>query len=326
MLGRRSFLLGLSLAGCSRCDRDASGAPSVSGAASASSTIAATVLPAVVPEKPEITDAGVGARGQLKTETWTLPGDGRAVAIVPAWAKPDEKLPMLFAFHGRGEANKGPALGVMGWPKDYALLRAIERVCTPPLTTQDFEGMVEAKRLAAHNDALRARPFAGLVVVCPYSPDVDLRKPAQIREYSEYFMKTVLPRAKKELPVLGTPSSIGIDGVSLGGALALRIGFGNPEAFGALGTLQAAIGEDQVPELTELARAARAKNPSLKLRLLTSDKDYFRRALRTASTAWRTAGIEHDFEDVPGVHDYPFNRGPGAIEMLLWHDRLLARA
>jgi len=25
------------------------------------------------------------------------------------------------------------------------------------------------------------------------------------------------------------------------------------------------------------------------------------------------------------VHDYPFNRGPGAIEMLLWHDRVLAR-
>jgi hypothetical protein len=26
---------------------------------------------------------------------------------------------------------------------------------------------------------------------------------------------------------------------------------------------------------------------------------------------------------VPGPHDYPFNRGPGAIEMLLWHDRVL---
>lgn len=322
MLGRRSFLLGLSLAGCSRCERDASGTPGISGAAPPS----ATVLPSVVPPKPELSDSGVGARGQVTTETWTLPGDGRAVAIVPAWRAPDEKLPLLFALHGRGEALKGPELGVMGWPKDYALLRAIERVCAPPLTTEDFEGMVEAKRLVAHNDALRARPFAGLVVVCPYSPDVDLRKPEKIRAYAEYFMKAVLPRAKKELPVLGTPASIGIDGVSLGGALALRIGLGNPEAFGALGTLQAAIGEDQIPELTELARAARSKNPGLKLRLLTSDKDYFRRALRNAGAAWRAAGIEHDFEDVPGVHDYPFNRGPGALEMLLWHDRVLARA
>jgi enterochelin esterase-like enzyme len=265
-------------------------------------------------------------RGQVKTETWTLPGDGRAVAIVPTWIKPDDRLPLLFALHGRGEANKGPALGVQGWPKDYALLRAIERVCAPPLTTADFEGMVEPARLAMHNEALRARPFMGLVIVCPYSPDVDLRKPNQIRDYGDYFMNTVVPRAKKELPVLGTPASTGIDGVSLGGALSLRIGLGHPEAFGAVGSLQPAIGEDQVPEFTELARAARAKNAHLSLRLLTSKEDYFKRAIRSASASWRAAGITHDFEDVPGVHDYPFNRGPGAIEMLLWHDKILARA
>lgn len=284
------------------------------------------MLPPVVPEAPVLPEGGIGARGQVKTETWTLPGDGRAVSIVPAWAKPDEKLPLLFALHGRGEANKGPALGVMGWPKDYALLRAIDRVCNPPLTTTDFEGMVEPGRLALHNDALAKRPFAGLVIVCPYSPDVDLRKPSQIREYEAYFMKTVLPRAKRELPVLGTPSSIGIDGVSLGGALALRIGLGNADAFGAVGTLQAAIGEDQVPEYTELARSARTRNEHLQLRLLTSDKDYFKNAIRSASRSWQAAGITHQLDEVPGVHDYPFNRGPGAIEMLLWHDRVLARS
>lgn len=284
------------------------------------------MLPPVVPEAPVLPEGGVGVRGQVKTETWTLPGDGRAVSIVPAWTRPEEKLPLLFALHGRGEANKGPALGVMGWPKDYALLRAIDRVCSPPLTTTDFEGMVEPGRLAAHNDALAKRPFAGIVIVCPYSPDVDLRKPSQIREYAAYFMNTVLPRAKKELPVLGTPSSIGIDGVSLGGALALRIGLGNADAFGAVGTLQAAIGEDQVPEYTELARAARGKNASVQLRLLTSDKDYFRGAIRSTSKAWKAAGIDHQLDEVPGVHDYPFNRGPGAIEMLLWHDRVLTRS
>ncbi len=262
----------------------------------------------------------------MTTETWTLGADGRAVTIVPAWTKPSEKLPLLFALHGRGEANKGPALGVMGWPKDYALLRAISRVASPPLTTNDFESFVDADRLGLHNDALAKRPFEGVVVVCPYSPDVDLRKPERIREYAEYFTQTLLPRATKELPVLGTAASVGIDGVSLGGALSLRIGLGNPELFGAVGTLQAAIGEDQIPEFTQLARTARAKNPGMKLRLLTSKDDYFKKALRKASAAWREAGLEHDFLEVPGPHDYPFNRGPGAIEMLLWHDRVLARA
>jgi iron(III)-salmochelin esterase len=286
----------------------------------------ASVLPTVVPEVPPIPDSGVGTRGQVKTETWTLAGDGRAVTIVPAWANPDERLPMLFALHGRGEATKGPAIGVMGWPKDYALLRAIERLCAPPLTTDDFETFVEPQRLADHNEALGKRQFAGLVIVCPYSPDVDLRKPQQMREYSDYLTKTVLPRAKKELPVLGTPASIGIDGVSLGGALSLRIGLGNPDTFGAVGTLQPAIGDDQVPEYTELAKAARAKNPALHLRLLTSKEDYFKRAIKSMSQVWKSAGLDHDFEELPGPHDYPFNRGPGAIEMLLWHDRLLARA
>ena len=108
--------------------------------------------------------------------------------------------------------------------------------------------------------------------------------------------------------------------------MSLRVGLGNPSSFGAVGTLQAALGEDQVTEFTELARSARARNPALKLRLLTSKDDYFHGAISHTSSAWKAAGIEHDYADVPGPHDYPFNRGPGAIEMLLWHDRMLARA
>lgn len=316
-LPRRSFLAGITtmLAGCTRCGS------STSSANARPPDPSATVLP----PPPPIPEGGTGPRGTVITETWTLGSDGRAVTIVPAWRKPDEKMPLLFALHGRGEAQKGPDLGVLGWPKDYALLKAIDRVCAPPLTTDDFEGFVEAKRLEAHNAALAAKPFAGLVIVCPYSPDVDLRKPKQIADYGAYLTQTVLARANKELPVVGTPAATGIDGVSLGGALSLRIGLGNAEQFGAVGTLQAAIGEDQVAELTDLARAARSKNPKLALRLLTSKDDYFRRAIKACSQSWRAAGIEHDFEEVPGPHDYPFNRGPGSIEMLLWHDRVLSR-
>ena len=271
-------------------------------------------------------DATALPRGQVGTETWTFESGGRAVVIVPSWLKPGEKLPVLFALHGRGEANKGPVEGVMGWPRDYALLRAIDRVCAPPLTTADFEGFVEAKRLAELNGKLATQPFQGLVVVCPYLPDFDLRKPAPIKDYARYLLEVVLPRVRSELPVLTTAAATGIDGVSLGGAASLRIGLGNPEAFGAVGSLQAALGEDQVTEFTDLAKAARAKNPALKLRLLTSKDDYFRGAISHTSLAWRAAGLEHDFADVPGPHDYPFNRGPGALEMLIWHDRMLAHA
>lgn len=319
---RRSFLLGalssLATTGCARCSEG--GAPNRSPPPPIT-----TALPPNLAANPPSPESDAGVRGRVKTETWTIGSDGRAVVIVPAWMTPDEKLPMLIALHGRGEALKGPDKGVLGWPEDYALLRAIERVCAPPLTTEDFETFVEAQHLRDVNESLAKRQFAGLVVVCPYSPDVDLRKQDEMRGFSDYVMRKVIPKAQKELPILGTPGSIGIDGVSLGGALALRIGLWNATSFGAVGTLQPAIGEDQVAELTELARAARAKNASLKLRLLTSKEDYFKRAIKLTDSAWKSAGVEHDFEDLPGPHDYPFNRGPGAIEMLLWHDRLLAR-
>jgi len=316
MIGRRSFLASLALAGCSRRERTG-GLPRPAPAL--------TKLPEMPPP-----DAAPGdhvlARGQVGTQTWTFDNGGRAVVIVPSWIKPDERLPVLITLHGRGEAGKGAVEGVMGWPRDYALLRAIDRVCTPPLTGTDYEGFFDPQRLAETNAALSANPFKGLVVVCPYLPDVDLRKPAPIKDYGRYLIETVLPKVRAELPVLSTPAATGIDGVSLGGAVALRVGLGNPEVFGAVGSLQAALGEDQVAELTDLAKAARAKNAALKLRLLTSSDDYFRSVITHTSTSWKTAGIDHDFANVPGPHDYPFNRGPGAIEMLLWHDHVLAHA
>jgi len=284
-------------------------------------------MPTKLPEMPVIVpDAAPLPRGQVGTETWTFDDGGRAVVVVPSWRRADEKLPVLFALHGRGEAQKGPAEGALGWPRDYALLRAIDRLCAPPLTGDDYEGFFDPARLADTNASLATRPFQGLIVVCPYLPDVDLHKPAPIADYGRYLLDVVLPRVRAELPALASPAAVGIDGVSLGGAVSLRVGLGNPAAFGAVGSLQAAVGEDQVTELTELARSGRAKNPSLKLRLLTSKDDYFRSAITHTSQAWKAARIEHDFADVPGPHDYPFNRGPGAIEMLLWHDRMLARA
>lgn len=310
MIGRRLFLASVALTACSRRDQ----APAADPPAQQP-----------LPEMPG-PDASLAPRGQVGTQTWTFVGGGRAVVIVPSWTKPEDKLPVLIALHGRGEANKGPIEGVMGWPRDYALLRAIERVCAPPLTTTDFEGFVEAKHLNETNASLVANPFKGLVIVCAYLPDVDLHKAvAPSKDYARYLMDVVLPRVHAELPVLKSPAATGIDGVSLGGAVGLRVGLGNPEAFGAVGSLQAALGEDQVEEFTTLAKAARARNPALKLRLLTSKDDYFRGAITHTSQAWKAAGLAHDFADVPGPHDYPFNRGPGAIEMLLWHDRMLAR-
>ena len=121
----------------------------------------------------------------------------------------------------------------------------------------------------------------------------------------------------------GKPEATGIDGVSLGGRVSLLAGLQRPEACGAVATLQAAFDSEDAPELTRRARAAQTKKTKLSLRLLTSDGDFFLRANRAISKAWSDAGIEHQLVEIPGPHDYPFNRGPGAYEVLLFHDRVL---
>jgi hypothetical protein len=230
---------------------------------------------------------------------------------------------VLVALHGRGEAKKSPAEGALGWPRDYALTRAVDRLGSPPLTSQDFEGFVEAARLARLNRDLGAHPYRGLIVACPYVPDLDLSDEVAVAAFGRFVRDDLLTRVRRETPALATPAATGIDGVSLGGALSLAIGLEAPTEFGAVGTLQPAIDTKDLARWTSLARAARAANHGLALRLVTSDGDYFRDAVRDLSSSWTASGIPHEFELLRGPHDYPFNRGPGSLEMLIWHDRVL---
>ncbi len=258
----------------------------------------------------------------LGVQSW---GHARAVVVVPAWGAPGARFPVLVALHGRGESVKPPQEGAMGWPRDYAMVRAIDRLRAPPLRPADYEGLVDGPRLVDTNASLSRRPFGGLVIVCPWLPDVRPAATGDIGEYTRFVTDILLPRVRAETPALASPEATGIDGVSLGGAEALRIGLGHVEAFGAVGGIQPAISDLPSADWTALAAGARARRPGLKLRLLTSHEDYFHDSVVGVSRAWAAAGVSHDFADLPGPHDYVFNRGPGSIELLLWHDRALDR-
>jgi hypothetical protein len=253
-------------------------------------------------------------------------GQARAVILVPTWGGADARFPVLLALHGRGEAIKPPAEGAMGWPRDYALVRAFDRLRAPPLRDSDYEGLVDSNRMAEANASLAKRAFGGVIAVCPWLPDIHPAATGDIASYTRFVLDVLLPRVRGGTPALSNPEATGIDGVSLGGVVALRIGLTAPEAFGAVGAIQPAIANGQNAAWTTLAQAARARRPDLKLRLLTSHEDYFREAIVGVSHAWNTAGVAHDFADLIGPHDYVFNRGPGSLELLLWHDRALARS
>jgi hypothetical protein len=269
---------------------------------------------------PPVTDAAPVCDGAELVE-WSFSGVTTRAAILKPENVQNTRVPVLVALHGRGEALKGPERGALGWPNDYNLTKALTRVCAPPLVANDFEGLVEDAHLAEMNAELAQHPWRGLVVVCPWVPDLDLRKDSELIDYGRFVVETILPRVVKEMPA---SSSTGIDGVSLGGAVALRAGLAFPQTFAAVGALQPAIDDARVTDLVDLARVARSKRAGLALRLTTSHEDYYRDVTHSLSNAWRRIGVTHDFAELPGPHDYVFNRGPGAYEMLLWHARVLA--
>ncbi len=254
-------------------------------------------------------------------------GPEKALAIVPRWGDKGTEFPVLVALHGRGEAVRGMDVGARGWLRDYELGKTIARLRSPPLTREDLKGFVDEARLARINASLAERPFRGLIVLCPWVPDLVNEKDRTNLDaplpFGRFVVEHLLPRAWAETPSLRDRASTGIDGVSLGGRVALVVGLAHPDRFGAIEALQPAIQENEPPALVRRAREALTDAASFRLRLVTSDRDYFRGAVLGLHLALKAEGIEHEHLVIPGPHDYAFNRGPGGVEMLLWHDRVL---
>lgn len=286
----------------------------------------ATALAALADASEDVAGRFGAGRREL---TWTFDdgafGPTDVVISIPEGADDTQRYPVLVALHGRGESLKGSRRGARGWLDDYALGRAMSRLVAPPLKKKDFQGYVSPDRLRRINRSLRAQPYAGLIVVCPFLPDVLRRENAftESEPLAAFIVDVLLPRVYAKTPAIGSAASTGIDGVSLGGRAALLVGFSRPRAFGSIDALQAAVDGSEVERFAELGARALADNPQLVFRLLTSDQDHFRRVNESLSAALASKGVPHRLLRVQGTHSYRFNRGPGGIEMLLFHDRVL---
>lgn len=249
-------------------------------------------------------------------------GPHKAVVLAPKWGAPGERFPLLVALHGRGESHRGLEAGAWGWTTDYQLERAMVRLRKPPLDLNDLHGVSSAAHVSELNSALRAHPFRGLVVACPYTPDL-LSDPSldAAEPFAQFLEQHLIPTVRARFPVIASASATGIDGVSLGGRVALLVGSSRPQVFGAVGSMQAAVRPREVAAMA--SRLAQKRDQPI--RILTSEKDPFRQPLAELVQALQAASRPVEFKVVPGPHDYEFNRGPGAFEMLLWHDRMLRR-
>ncbi|MBI2892408.1 MAG: esterase [Deltaproteobacteria bacterium] len=252
-------------------------------------------------------------------------GPERTIVMLPRARGPGDRFPLLVALHGQGESRRGVDRGAWGWVRDYELDRADAALRRGSLTARDFHDLVEPERLRALNEGLRTRPYRGIVVACPYTTDL-FADPEAAAQFDRFVTAELVPRLRRELPVAQGREGTGIDGVSLGGIHALLIGLEHPETFGAVGGMQPAI-RGRIAELVTLAGRGgdgQARHAlGQRIRLMSSTGDRFRGLVLDLSDRLRSASVRHDVLITPGPHDYVWNRGPGAIEMLLYYDRVL---
>jgi enterochelin esterase-like enzyme len=132
---------------------------------------------------------------------------------------------------------------------------------------------------------------------------------------------TLLPAARRAAPARDDAESTAIDGVSLGGYVALELFLRNPEVFGALGGVQAAMSEASAVAHAERLHEAVARSGPRAIHIESSIWDPSMTAHVAMSRRLHELGVPHDFDVLPGGHDQVFLREIGTLEMLLWHER-----
>lgn len=263
-----------------------------------------------------------------------IPGEGwKDISFAPSADMPDgqrallysppgsQGLPLLVALHGRGESGRGLEVGAHAWRDDYYIDKTLQRLAAPPLVPADLRNVFSSERLNLLNRSLKESPFKGICLACPYSPDLPDKSAEGAAAFARFITDELLPRARAETRASSSREATGIDGVSMGGRLALLVGLTRPAVFGAVGALQPALKFTEAAMVSELAQRAMAK-ANVNLRLVSSDADPFLPAVRAVSERLRADSVVHEALVVPGNHDYEWNRGPGGVEMVLWHERV----
>ncbi|MEP7122556.1 MAG: hypothetical protein ABJE95_16660 [Byssovorax sp.] len=252
----------------------------------------------------------------------------RVALFVPNHLAKDEKVPLLVLLHGLGETwDQG--VGAFAWVERYGLGNAYARLRRAPVTrTSRQVSLLPDARLADLNASLAAQPFRGVAIACPYTPNVTkLADPAAALDaYAAWIADVVVPRAQREAPVFTDAAHTSLDGVSLGGYLAIEVFCRKPEVFGALGCVQSAMSALKVPTYAERiaaiqAAALKAGRPRLAVHVETTLADPMHDLNLAFANDLTRRGVAADFVALPGQHDQTFLRESGSLEMLLWHDR-----
>jgi enterochelin esterase-like enzyme len=212
----------------------------------------------------------------------------------PRHLAPFERVPLLVLLHGLGETGD-PRAGAWAWFERYGLGTAYDRL-----------------RMGSS--------FRGLVLACPYMPNLALSDPRALDGYARWIVDTVVPTARSEAPAFDAPDETYLGGCSLGGHFSLEVMLRRPDAFAAWGGVQTAIGEAAGVRYAERLAAALAGRGPRELLVETSSEDPFRRGSEALSRALARAGVVNQYIELPGPHDQAWLRKSGTPSMLQWFD------
>ncbi|HTV20630.1 MAG TPA: hypothetical protein VMG12_18230, partial [Polyangiaceae bacterium] len=204
----------------------------------------------------------------------------RALVLHPTGGPPGQTYPGLLLFHGRGETSSEQA-ALHAWREDYGLERSDARLRRPPIAFSNAERRyIEPEQLAAIHERLQKKPFTGLCVICPVTPNARrAKKPeAVLDRYSEWIEHTLLPAVRDAAP-LDTERGLGVDGCSMGGYVAAEVFVRKPHLFRSFGVVQPAVGEYRVARYARHLANAMQRHSLLGIHLQTSTRDPYRGAV-----------------------------------------------
>jgi iron(III)-salmochelin esterase len=230
------------------------------------------------------------------------------------------KYPLVIAFGGAGECARTPRDGALAWLYYYKTDEAVRALKNNRVTPNDFRGLVTPPHLNDFNKKLKAHPYGGIILACPSSPLLSPLVGLEYPDYEEYVMNELIPALKKRYRV--ADARVGVDGVSMGGARSMYYGVKYPEVFASIGSIQGAFG----PYFDIYRHFVGRHSEILKKRsiqLVTSDHDPMAPSVERMHHLLVEHSIRHRYLKLPGPHDYIFNQGPGALELLVFHDRAL---
>jgi hypothetical protein len=248
----------------------------------------------------------------------------RALVMYPTHRAPGQTFPGLLLFHGLGETTN-EQVAIHAWRTRYGLERSDARLRHAPLQlTAEERRFIEPSQLARLESALLEKPFLGLIVICPFTPN-PRRKGAPERvldRYSEWIEHTLLPAARAHAP-LDAARGLGVDGCSMGGYVAAEVFVRKPHLFRSFGVVQPAVGDFRVARYARHLTLALSRQSLRAIHLQTSTHDPYRGAVKALARHLERQGARFTLDVLPGPHDQRWLRATGTLAMLAWHHYIL---